>query len=210
VGGGSRQERERRAMEEEIITTALAIVRSEGAANLSLRELAKRIDYSSAALYRYFDDKAALIQAVCQRGFRELAARLRGVPADLPADRRLPRLAEAYLRFAAEEGHLYTLMFVDLLPGPPGPPGPTPAPLADLLIGDTAFQVLYQTIAAGAASGRLRLTSDEVLGASIATWALVHGYAMLQQRLPGLLTERLIQTGLAVQLAGLRAEPATG
>ena len=76
-------------MAEEIVATSLAMVRAEGAANLSLREVAERMEYSSAALYRYFPDKAALVAELCQRGFADLARRLRAVPTDRPPAERL-------------------------------------------------------------------------------------------------------------------------
>lgn len=200
MGTRERQERERRAMEEEIIATALAMVRAEGAANLSLREVAKRMEYSSAALYRYFEDKAALVGAICGRGFAELAARLRGVPRDLPPAERLFAQAQAYLRFAAEEPQLYTLMFVDVLPGrDEGRSLFSP----EQLRGDSAFGALYELLAEGAAEGAFRLTPDEIMPASIGAWALVHGYAMLQIRTPGLWSPELIAAGLRTLVRGI-------
>jgi AcrR family transcriptional regulator len=200
MGSRERQERERLAMEEEIIATALAMVRAEGAANLSLRRVAERMEYSSAALYRYFEDKAALVAALCTRGFAELAARVRAVPADLPPAERLQAQGDAYLRFAAEEPHLYTLMFVDVLPRSPAM---APSPPPEALIDDAAFGQLYRGLADGAASGAFRLAPDQVLPAAIGAWALVHGYAMLRTRFPDAVTPALTAVGLRALAAGL-------
>lgn len=202
MAGSTRQEREHRAMEEEIIATALAMVRAEGAANLSLREVAKRMEYSSAAIYRYFDDKPALVGTVIQRGFRELTARLQAVSTALPAEERLVALGQAYLSFAADEPQLYTLMFVNVLPGPTSHAG---ASLADMLIGDSAFSVLYNTVGEAITSGAFRLNQVDQLPVSIAAWALVHGYAMLRIRTPGLLTHEMIRLGLVGQVRGFQA-----
>ena len=47
-----------------IVTTALEIVRSHGLSALTMRALAKRLDTGAAALYVYFSDRQALIDAM--------------------------------------------------------------------------------------------------------------------------------------------------
>lgn len=202
MGTRERQERERRAMEEAIIATALAMVRAEGAANLSLRRVAERMEYSSAALYRYFADKAALVEVLCARGFADLAARLRAVPDDAPPGERLVAQGEAYLRFAADEPQLYTLMFVAILPGPTTT---TTLPPVEVLIENVAFGHLYRVLADGAASGAFRLAPPEVLPAALSAWALMHGYAMLRTRFPDWVSPALIRAGMLTLGAGLVA-----
>jgi AcrR family transcriptional regulator len=196
----TRQERERLAMEEEIVATALAMVRAEGVANLSLREVAKRMEYSSAALYRYFPDKAALVDELCRRGFVLLTARLRGVPASLPPAERLRRAGLAYLRFAADEPHLYTMMFVDMLPGEAAAPQSyTGAQLRN----DAAFAALYDVLADGVAAGAFHITDDDLLAVALAFWALVHGYALLRARWPNAFTTSAMELGFTTLIAGI-------
>ena len=180
-------------MEEEIIATALAMVRAEGAANLSLRRVAEQMEYSSAALYRYFPDKAALVAELCRRGFAELASRLEAVPTDRTATERLLALGEAYLRFAADEPHLYTLMFVDVLPGQGAAAGPT---VPEHFLGDRAFAALHRAVANCAASGDLALTPELVMPATLSAWARVHGYAMLRMRFPQVFSDAALRQGL--------------
>ena len=198
----TRQERERMALTEEIVATSLALVRAEGAANLSLREVAKRIDYSSAALYRYFPDKAALVAELCQRGFADLARRLRTVSTDRPPAERLLATGLVYLRFAADEPQLYTLMFVDVLPGEPSEPAPIEA---RHLLDDAAFGALYAVLADGAAAGAFRLAAEQLLPTALAHWALVHGYAMLRVRFPRAFDEAAVRLGLENFTRGIAA-----
>jgi AcrR family transcriptional regulator len=198
----ARRERERRTMEEEILSTALAMVRQHGLANLSLRAVAEQMEYSSAALYRYFPDKAALVTALAERGFGELTARLAAVPTDLPAAERILALGRAYLRFAAEEPHFYTMMFVAMLPGDRPPPGPD---RPEALLGNSAFALLHEAVADGAAAGAFPIPADQVLPTTYAAWALVHGYAMLRVRFPALFSQTLIDTGLRSLLHSLTA-----
>ena len=46
-----------------------------GAAHFSLREVARRVGISAAAVYRHFDSKDALLGAVCEEGFRTFLVR---------------------------------------------------------------------------------------------------------------------------------------
>ena len=55
-----------------LLETAEAMLESRGPAGLSLREVARSAGVSHAAPYRHFRDKAALLQALAQRGFERL------------------------------------------------------------------------------------------------------------------------------------------
>jgi len=55
-----------------IVATALQIVDEEGAAALSMRTLAQRLDSGTATLYRHFPNRAALIAHVIDRIFGEV------------------------------------------------------------------------------------------------------------------------------------------
>lgn len=90
--------------------TAFEMVEDEGVDGLTLRALAARLGCSYAKPYRYFRDKAQLVDAVRGRGFdllgefmaRELAA----------YDPRLSRpMADSYLRFAFENPEVFRVMF---------------------------------------------------------------------------------------------------
>lgn len=55
------------------VTEALGLVEDGGEAGLSLRGLARRLGVSSAALYRHFADREALLVAVAAEAQRQLA-----------------------------------------------------------------------------------------------------------------------------------------
>ena len=77
-----RQQRTRRA----ILDAARQIINEKGPVALSMRALARHIDYSPAGLYEYFDGKDAIIKAVCGEGQDLLAGRMASVDPALPAD----------------------------------------------------------------------------------------------------------------------------
>src|SRR5215469_1548797 len=95
-----------------LVRSALEILSEAGVGGLSLRGAARRARVSAMAPYRHFADKEALLAAVAEYGFRELATRLTAA-AEPAADSRagLAALGVAYVLFACEQPSLFKLMF---------------------------------------------------------------------------------------------------
>lgn len=87
-----------------------AIVREEGADALTLRKVASRAGVSSAAPYRHFHDKEALVAEVMRSGFAALREALAPCDGAAPLDR-MHAIGHAYIAFAVREPSLYRLMF---------------------------------------------------------------------------------------------------
>lgn len=92
---------------------ALRFIAERGGPAFSLRELGAALGVSHTAVYRHFADKAALFEALTERGFSELhryqQVQLAAAGSD-PLDR-LQALDEAYIRFAQENPGAFWLMF---------------------------------------------------------------------------------------------------
>ena len=58
------------AARQAIIDTARKIIIQQGAGNLSIRTLAKAVGCSPATIYKYFQDKEAILEAIRQEGWR--------------------------------------------------------------------------------------------------------------------------------------------
>jgi AcrR family transcriptional regulator len=69
-----RTEQEIRAMRERILDAALALLQQEGPEGVSIRKIADRIGVSHMLLYSYFENRAAIIQALRDRGFEQIEA----------------------------------------------------------------------------------------------------------------------------------------
>lgn len=67
-------EEEIEAMRQRVLDAALALLRQEGPDGLSIRKIADRIDVSHMLLYSYFENHAAIIQALRERGFEGMRA----------------------------------------------------------------------------------------------------------------------------------------
>src|SRR5262245_57031050 len=91
-----------RQLRDALINAALAIVDREGAAGLSLREVARRVGVSPSASYAHFRDREALLAAAAEEGLRELGRQMSQAAARAAHPlARLYAIGLAYVRFAA-------------------------------------------------------------------------------------------------------------
>jgi AcrR family transcriptional regulator len=97
-----------------LIDLAEAQIAAEGAASLKARELAGQAGCAVGAIYNVFDDMTALVMQVNVRTFARLgdmaAASLAEVQGAAPREQ-MVALGHAYLRFAADNLHLWRALF---------------------------------------------------------------------------------------------------
>lgn len=103
---------------QEIMATARAMMREEGAAALSLQELARRLGMRAPSLYHYFSGKMDLYDALFRLGFSlfDTYVQERMAGADTWLEE-LRRYLAAYMAFARENPELYQLCFERPVPG---------------------------------------------------------------------------------------------
>jgi len=155
----------------EILAAARRLVVERGVDALSLREVARRAGYAPAAVYTYFESREALIAAVGSDATTSMAAYLEAVPRDGSARERLVALADAYVRFAAEEPERYRAAFGRLSVALPS--------WAEFARVAEPFTLIVEAFAEGIADGEF--TSPEGADAmALGLWTLVHGAADLR------------------------------
>jgi AcrR family transcriptional regulator len=100
-------------LERALIATALEVIHAEGVEALTLRRVGARAGVSRSALYRHFDDKAALMARIASDGFRLLHETLVRVRANASpeAGDTLEVLAAAHVHFARANPSHYATMF---------------------------------------------------------------------------------------------------
>ena len=103
---------EREEIEAQIRAVALQLFGTDGYRGVSLRAIAKEMGWSAPALYRYYDNKDALLAALRADGFNELQQILADVrlAADSPVAAGADAM-KAYLEFALHQPELYRLMY---------------------------------------------------------------------------------------------------
>ena len=147
-----------------LLTAAAELLEAEGAAGLSLRQVAERAGLSRQAPYNHFADKEALLAELVQAGFLRLDAAM--VAVDVPdAGLALERAGEAYIRCAQDAPALFRLMFSSELVRLSRHPEAQKA-------SEGGFARLVAIVARLAPAHRV----EEL---SLAAWCLVHGYATL-------------------------------
>jgi AcrR family transcriptional regulator len=171
-----------------LIDAAAGVVDQSGPEAVSLRDLAQSLGVSTAAPYRHFAGRKAVLDQVAARGFRELTeayARAQVGATDPKAAMR--ETARAYLTLAFRRPGLFRLMFAGDNLGPDAP--------AELLEpARDAWAGLVRAVAA------LDPSADEATlkRRTITGWATLHGFIGLVQggRLKGFMTEPLTETDL--------------
>lgn len=146
-----------------LLRAAMELLEENGATELSLRAAARRAGVSTAAPYRHFADRNALLSAVAAVGYRELAADLVAAhPKPKTADD-LAAIAVAYVQFALRRPGLFRVMFTEQC-------DPNSA---ERVAAVTAIQEYLNSIV------QQVFPSADPDAMATAVWGLVHGLAFL-------------------------------
>jgi AcrR family transcriptional regulator len=189
-------------LREALIDAALNLIAQKGPAGFTFADAARSAGVSSAAPYRHFRDRDALISDVARRGFELFEAHLKAAWDDGRPDAfaAFQNLGRAYLGFARDEPAYYSSMFeagipLDSVPG-----------LHEA--SDRAFAVLRRA----AETLLLRVPIEKrppALMMSLHIWALSHGIASLfgrgdegRRALP-MQPEELLEAAALIYLRGL-------
>lgn len=96
-----------------LIDAARRLVGERGADGFSLADACRLAGVSTAAPYRHFADKQAIVDEVVAQGFRDMTDRSRAAVAPFPpgAPERIQAVGQVYFDFAVQEPALFRLMF---------------------------------------------------------------------------------------------------
>lgn len=151
---------------------ALELMRTQGHATLSLREVARRAGVSHNAPYHHFGDRTALLKRLSERGMAELLDAMReerNATAGRDPREAAVRIGSTYVHYAAQHPERFRLIY-DPEVCVPGSPSEAMAPL----IG--GVEALLAETTASLAPG----AEPQVIAAlTTAVWAAVHGLAEL-------------------------------
>lgn len=155
-----------------LLTVAETLLRQRGAADISLREVAKLAGVSHTAPYRHFRDKGELLQALATVGYGRLARALQDIKADYAGQpvEALLKGGEAYAELAVNHPQMTQLMFGGVLPRTE-----VLCELADC--SEDAFGALLELVDLGLAQGIYR--SKDRVAIALAAWSMIHGLSML-------------------------------
>ena len=185
-------------LRELILGAAVGLFLEKGYEGLSMRQIAEAIGYTATTIYRYFENKDALLRAIIDEGFgRFLGALSAASRSQKEAGARLKAIGAAYIRFGMNYPLHYQLMFMQR---------------CDLLMdgwssatGDDSFYVLQDATREAMEAGVLRQGDPREI--SYLLWSMVHGLTSLRISLPTHLQkqdyEQTVEQGLEAILCGL-------
>jgi AcrR family transcriptional regulator len=204
MGITERKEREKEHLRQEILDAASELFAKEGYANVSMRKIAEKIEYSPTTIYLYFKDKTDLLNQICEETFGKLietVARLEERDSDDPFDC-LQKGMRAYIEFGLTYPNHYEVTFI--------------TPIADFLgqeihpyegsSGQKAFEYIVRQVSASMAKGQIR--KGDVAATSQAIWAAIHGVTSLlisHQDFPFVEKDALVETVIEMTVKGLQA-----
>jgi AcrR family transcriptional regulator len=147
------------------------IIREQGVAVLSMREVARRARVSHAAPAHHFGSKSGLLTAFAVQGYERLAATVEATlvkarvtsPPDV-----LAAMGRAYVAFAIENPEHFGVMFPGELLDQRDP--------AYVAAADRCFQPLVEVVRRADREGYL---SDDPMLVAASAWSIVHGLASL-------------------------------
>ena len=175
MGTAERRERERTELRQKILDAARKLFVEHGYEAVSMRMIAREIEYSPTAIYFHFKDKEALFQELCACDFMALSGAFVKMSRMEDPVERLRAIGTAYAEFAIGYPNHYRLMF--MTPTPPMEPSSQPHrgnPEED------AYAFLRATVADGIRAGRFLPEHDDEEALAQLMWAGVHGVVSLR------------------------------
>ena len=176
MGTRERRDREKAELRTKILDAARELFVERGYEAVTMREIATRIEYSPTAIYLHFEDKLAVVRALCDRDFAALGVQFRKIAAISDPLSRLRRAGLAYARFGLRHPQQYRYMFLTQHP----PISPAETTIEHDNPREDAYAFLRWTVAEAIATGSLRpeLTDPELVSQLV--WAGVHGIVSLR------------------------------
>jgi AcrR family transcriptional regulator len=179
MGIPERRERERQALRQRILDAARELFAKRGYEAVTMREIARRIEYSATALYSHFADKETLVRELCKEDFAAFAQRfLARIAGSGDPLERFARAGLVYLEFAEQFPEHYRLMFMSELPPAKPEEGERDDPAKN------AYVFVRALVDEAMQKGVLRADLRDVDLVAQSVWGAVHGAAALDLIVP--------------------------
>jgi AcrR family transcriptional regulator len=154
-----------------IAQAARRLLDKQGAEAVTMRAVAQAVGITAMAIYRHYPDRTALLNALADEGFQELAAELAKLRLKGDIEERLYKMGDVYLDHALEHPKLFELMFLKPREGARRYP-------RDFKAGKSPTgNLMFEAVKAGVDSGFLK--PDDPWEITFEIGALSHGLIVL-------------------------------
>lgn len=166
----SRRERQKAEIRAELLAAAHALVKEEGYEGLTIRSLAKRAGLAPMSVYSYFPDKHAILLALADDGFAELARRWSEQMPQEPMEG-LRHLLTRYVAYGLENPNEYRTVFMSNYE-----PEEAGKSIHEIEAVNPALKIVMERVAACVAAGHLK---GDVHAIGTFLWTMSHGAVSL-------------------------------
>lgn len=201
MGIVERKERQKESLRQEILDAAREILLTEGYTRLSMRGIAKRIEYSPTTIYLYFTNKEELLYHLCDEVLERLLDILeKAGDGEASALACLRAAMQSYINYGLSEPDRYRIAFMADI-------NPYVSAKNFLEEGKNGYKLLHYfhvKVEAALAEVSSPLTPDHVVQA---LWTHIHGIVSLliiNPDFPWVDRDELINTSLDIAMKGLR------
>jgi len=155
-----------------IFDEAIALIERNGSAAVSMRQLAGEVQLTPMALYRHFANRDALLTAIADHYFADMADRWQGHTKGHDYEQALILIGIDLVDFSIEHPHLYQLMFIE--------PRPGARDLYDIATSSASptLGIVMECVRQGMATGALQGNSAQEI--SLALAGQLHGLIALR------------------------------
>ncbi|MGB0661626.1 MAG: TetR/AcrR family transcriptional regulator [Mangrovicoccus sp.] len=155
-------------LRQHLISATRELVERKGAHAFSVSEAARTAGVSSAAPYRHFKDRAAMLDAVAVDGHQRMAERFLDAVKDLSVGsiEAITAIGLAYIHFAEQESGVFRVMFAA--------DDATPEDVSNA--SQCCYDIVQQHVAVYLGHGE---PGPETRAATFPIWTFVHGIAFL-------------------------------
>jgi AcrR family transcriptional regulator len=168
-----RRARERAETRVRILDAAREMFVESGIEAVTMRAIAKRIEYTPTAIYHHFRDKHELLTELCNRDFLSLANAFMKIGRIEDPVERLRAIGRAYIAFGIENPAQYRFMFMTTAKNDVVPDVHRANPEED------AYAFLRDTVAEIIASGRFKAEHQDAERLAQMFWSAAHGIVSL-------------------------------
>ncbi|MBI3897740.1 MAG: TetR/AcrR family transcriptional regulator [Gammaproteobacteria bacterium] len=176
MASNDRRQRDYARLHTKILNAARALFIEHGYDAVTMRAIAKEIEYSPTTIYLHFKDKEHLIQELCAADFLTLAKVFQRIARIADPIERLRQVCVAYVDFGRRYPNHYRLMFMTPCP----PMESDPAGVRRGNPDEDAYAFLKNTIADGVRAKRYRAGFKDVDLIAQTLWAAGHGVVALE------------------------------
>ena len=169
-------EAERQQLRTLIIDAARDLFVTRGVEAVTMREIAKRIDYSATSIYLHFADKEAVLRAILDVDMLALATSLNTMLQIADPVERMQALGYGYAEFALSFPNHYRLMFM----AERNPCDPEKSSLQKNNAEQDAYFLLKTVVNDVYLAGRFKAELQDVDLIAQVIWAGVHGVCSLE------------------------------